>query len=286
MGLIDAIPDEAIEAAAKRRIAGADRVKGRVSRLPDGRIGRFGWKAQTATLREFALSAAANEVGLESADFHQGADPRIPPIAPRGLDLSTDECAALVEYVRALPAPIVLEPADPKAGKAIKAGGALFKSIGCAHCHLPKLGEIEGLYSDLLLHDLSPELSDTGFYGIFPSRGGDEAPRGAKSKGGDGRKREAGASNQEWRTPPLWGLRDSAPYLHDGRAGSIEEARGAPRRSRARRRARPVRRSFRARERQQLESVSPLTRRRPGTPTRAVPRRAGDLVRSFRNREA
>lgn len=30
--------------------------------------------------------------------------------------------------------------------------------------------------------------------------------------------------NQEWRTPPLWGVRDSAPYLHDGRAETLLEA--------------------------------------------------------------
>jgi CxxC motif-containing protein (DUF1111 family) len=29
---------------------------------------------------------------------------------------------------------------------------------------------------------------------------------------------------QEWRTPPLWGLADSAPYLHDGRAATVLEA--------------------------------------------------------------
>jgi CxxC motif-containing protein (DUF1111 family) len=33
-----------------------------------------------------------------------------------------------------------------------------------------------------------------------------------------------GAARQEWRTPPLWGVRDSAPYLHDGRAATIEQA--------------------------------------------------------------
>ncbi len=33
-----------------------------------------------------------------------------------------------------------------------------------------------------------------------------------------------GVKRQEWRTPPLWGFRDSAPYLHDGRAGTLEEA--------------------------------------------------------------
>jgi CxxC motif-containing protein (DUF1111 family) len=33
-----------------------------------------------------------------------------------------------------------------------------------------------------------------------------------------------GATRQEWRTPPLWGLRDSGPYLHDGRAATIVQA--------------------------------------------------------------
>ena len=34
----------------------------------------------------------------------------------------------------------------------------------------------------------------------------------------------SGATSQEWRTPPLWGLRDSAPYLHDGRAATVDQA--------------------------------------------------------------
>ena len=31
-------------------------------------------------------------------------------------------------------------------------------------------------------------------------------------------------SPSEWRTPPLWGVADSAPYLHDGRAATLAEA--------------------------------------------------------------
>ncbi len=84
-GLIDAIPDEAIEAAAKRKFPGSSEVRGRVSRLKDGRIGRFGWKAQTATLKEFVLSAAAGEMGLEVPGKHQAADPRLPGIVATGV---------------------------------------------------------------------------------------------------------------------------------------------------------------------------------------------------------
>jgi CxxC motif-containing protein (DUF1111 family) len=244
-GLIDAIPDGAIEAAARRRQPASSGVKGRVNRLPDGRIGRFGWKAQTATLREFVLSAAAGELGLEVPDRRQAADPRVPPIAAAGLDLNDEECAALTAYVASLPPPRVQAAADAKQERAAKAGANLFRSVGCAQCHLPKLGDVEGLYSDLLLHDMSPQLGDTGFYGIFTGGERPRAPRNvAKGK-------PAGAGVQEWRTPPLWGLRDSYPYMHDGRAETIEKAialHGGEGSASAQRYA-----QLSARERQQLE---------------------------------
>jgi RNA polymerase sigma factor (sigma-70 family) len=220
-GRIDAIPDEAIEAAAKRRPSSSAQVKGRVSRLKDGRIGRFGWKAQTATLEEFVLSAAAGEMGLEIPGRHQGADPRLPGLGARGLDMDQDECNLLVEYVRSLPVPVAVKPADDKLVSQIKAGETTFKTIGCASCHLPKLGEVEGIYSDLLLHDMGPQLGDADTYTVFagePPRPGEPEPAERQRPG------TATASAREWRTPPLWGLRESGPYLHDGRATGIAEA--------------------------------------------------------------
>ena len=220
-GLINAIPDEAIEAVARRRTAGASGVRGRVARLKGGRVGRFGWKAQTETLEEFVLSAAASEVGLEVPGHHQAGDPRLPGIGAAGLDMDRDECEALVAYVRALPAPVEHVPADAKEAARIEAGGATFAAIGCAACHLPKLGDVEGIYSDLLLHDMGPKLVDTGSYGVFVA-----SPAGAGGPNAEGgpRGESAGVLVQEWRTPPLWGLRDSAPYLHDGRAATIGQA--------------------------------------------------------------
>ena len=35
---------------------------------------------------------------------------------------------------------------------------------------------------------------------------------------------QGSASGSEFRTAPLWGVRASAPYLHDGRAATLEEA--------------------------------------------------------------
>ena len=222
VGLIDAIPDTAIEAVARRKHPGWPQVKGRVGRLADGRVGRFGWKAQIATLREFVLSAAAVELGLEVPGHAQAADPRVPPLKAPGLDLDRDECDALTAFVRSLPAPKV-QAAVPRDDKARKGGKAVFKSIGCAECHVEKLGGAEGIYSDLLLHAMSPELADTASYGAFLA-GADAPPARVNPAGGHEARRAGIAAEEEWRTPPLWGLRDSAPYLHDGRANTVDEA--------------------------------------------------------------
>ncbi len=212
-GLIDAIPDEAIEQAARRKGSGSASLKGRPGRLKDGRIGRFGWKAQTATLKEFVLSAAAGEMGLEVPGRRQAADPRLPGFEAPGLDMDQADCEALTDYVRGLPTPVV--NVTDQETTSIKAGEETFKAIGCAHCHLPKLGDVEGIYSDLLLHDMSPRLGDSDAYTVF---NGSEVPdRPAVTS-------TTAATAREWRTPPLWGLRDSAPYLHDGRAATVDEA--------------------------------------------------------------
>jgi CxxC motif-containing protein (DUF1111 family) len=222
--LIDTMPDDVIEAGVRRKHPGWPGVKGRVSRLADGRIGRFGWKAQTATLREFVLSAAAVELGLEVPGHAQAADPRIPPLPASGPDMDQEDVDSLIAYVRALPRPATEAPPIAREARAVSAGKVVFKSIGCATCHTPKLGDVEGIYSDLLLHEMSPELSDTGVYGAFlagrPAAVGAPAP----PLGLGPRPNRPSARLEEWRTPPLWGLRDSAPYLHDGRAATIEEA--------------------------------------------------------------
>ena len=137
--------------------------------------------------------------------------------------MDQDECAALVAYVRDLPPPVSNDPAGPKESQQVKAGSSVFKAIGCATCHLPKLGDVEGIYSDLLLHEMSPQLGDTSAYGVFGARDVGEAKPAPPGDGPD-RKSRPGATVQEWRTPPLWGVRDSAPYLHDGRAETVDQA--------------------------------------------------------------
>jgi CxxC motif-containing protein (DUF1111 family) len=200
-GRIDELEDSELERVARHQ---PPETRGRVHRLKDGRIGRFGRKAQVASLEDFVLTACANELGLEVPGHHQAASPLAPDAKARGLDLTRDECDALVAYVRDLPPPVSLAPSGGQGSATVTEGRGLFQSIGCATCHIPDLGAIQGLYSDLLLHDTGEALSDPGDYYAEDS----DSP-GAPKRG-------------ESRTPPLWGFRDSGPYLHDGRAQDLE----------------------------------------------------------------
>jgi hypothetical protein len=206
VGLIDALPETAFLKAAARQPPG---IRGRIHFLKDGPIGRYGWKAQVARLEEFVLRACANELGLEVPGHHQAASPLDPDAQATTWDLTPDECQALVASVRSLPPPVVIDPTGPEESLALAGGHRLFQSIGCAGCHTPDLGTIRGIYSDLLLHDMGPSLSDPAAY-----YGDDRDEPGSLGS----------PTVSEWRTPPLWGFRDSGPYLHDGRAQTLDEA--------------------------------------------------------------
>ncbi len=257
-GLIDRIPDRVLEelaaeqakAAEKALLASGGRkndrdrplnpltceplipVAGRVARLPDGRIGRFGWKSQVASLREFTLQACSTEIGLEVPGFPRAAPPWKRDYQAPGLDLSADQCSSLIRFVASLPAPGKRSAETPQHATEIASGKKLFDSVGCTECHRPKLGDVDEIYSDLLLHDMGQLLSSAGFYTTIaagpssenqleplPVPTGRITPETAREKKG-----KFGAGSNEWRTPPLWGLRDTPPYLHDGRADTIATA--------------------------------------------------------------
>ncbi len=221
-GLLDAIPEDALHAEQRRnsavgRMVGLSRavdpaIRGRVARLADGRIGRFGWKGEFATLDEFVRAACANELGLSNPSKPQAISMARSVAASPKVDLSDAQCVLIGDYLRGLPAPIRSVPGDEHHRAQVEAGAASFEAIGCADCHTPNLGTIAGFYSNLLLHDMGTELaSSTGYYGeppAAPSEGSGTPPPVAN----------------EWRTPPLWGVADSAPYLHDGRAATLADA--------------------------------------------------------------
>lgn len=195
--LIDNILDRAILAGQAAQPAA---VRGKANVMPDGRLGHFGWKAQTATLVEFMAEAQRDELGLtnplQPRDLVNGCGARHPSPEADGVPLTS-----LVAFLDTIdpPAPTVACLGSP--------GAALFATVGCAACHTPAMpgpGSPTAaqrpvpLYSDLLLHDMGPGLAD-GF-------------------------EQGQASGSEFRTMPLWRVADRPRLLHDGRAQTIPEA--------------------------------------------------------------
>ncbi len=209
--LIDEIPERVILSEARRQRSlsrvGKLPTAGRAVRLGDGRVGRFGWKAQSSGLSDFVRAACANELGLGNPGQAQPVALYAPDAPRQGADLTNEQCDQLTTFCASLARPVERPCAETAA--AAKAGKELFGRVGCAACHLPKLGKVEGVYSDLLLHDMGVDLEGGGSY--------HEVPVPPADSGGE-------PSPGEWRTPPLWGVADSAPYLHDGRAATLEEA--------------------------------------------------------------
>src|SRR5262249_53328020 len=140
------------------RLAQPDDTRGRFNVLADGRVGKFGWKAQTATLVEFMGEAFRDEIGITN------------PLAPIAL---VRGCGASVLRPEADAAPLTslvafldtIDPPTPTAACRTSPGAAVFTAIGCATCHTPSLpgpGNASPvfLYSDLFLPDLRPALPD------------------------------------------------------------------------------------------------------------------------------
>ena len=218
-GLVEAIPDSAIMANADPDDADGDGISGRAAIVTDPatgarRVGRFGWKAQHATLLAFGADAYRNEMGITNdlfpqeagfgltPDLYRHCDPmpepedlREPLTGRRGID----NFESFMKFL----APIERGPI----GALEQQGEAVFKALGCWSCHRPQLmtgsnrhplfdRKVVPLFSDLLLHDIGT---------------------------GDGiRQADAGAT--EFRTPALWGLRFRRPFLHDGSAATVDQA--------------------------------------------------------------
>lgn len=207
-GLLDAVPDSEILAYADPGDRDGDGISGRPNRSPDGRVGRFGRKALTPTLAEFNAGAFVVEQGITNPAVPTEETVGGRPIPP-GVDSTPDpeiNQAALDhtdDFVRflAIPSP------GPDTGNADH-GRKLFSQIGCDRCHRPQLvtgpSPVKALdrvtfaaYTDLLLHDMGPDLADICLGLAQPS---------------------------EFRTEPLIGLRFVTAFMHDGRATTLEQA--------------------------------------------------------------
>lgn len=199
LGLLEQIPRETIEAQADPDDEDQDGIAGRVHELPDGRLGRFGWKANVPSVREFVRDALSGELGATVPDeegFTFGRPTDEDGVADPEIESATID--AIATFIALLGAP----PRRRVDATLEDEGESVFKGIGCASCHLPSLRTANGVevraYTDLLLHDVA----QPGAPGVA----------------------EGEAGIHDFRTAPLWGLAHSAPYFHDGRADTIEQA--------------------------------------------------------------
>jgi CxxC motif-containing protein (DUF1111 family) len=239
MGLLEAVPDAEILSRV-RTTPDADGVKGQANHAYDPetgavRLGRYGWKASKVSLRHQSASAALLDMSVTSPVYPNRdclAGPANCTQAKVEKGLSEEALTSITRYLRllAVPAQRSLASGFPK-GVAplsyldvdpakVAAGARVFDSMRCTACHASTLKTGAGSemaevrnqtirpYSDLLLHDMGPDLADNLV--------------------------EGQATGSMWRTAPLWGIgytelvaaSKNVPvgYLHDSRARTLTEA--------------------------------------------------------------
>jgi CxxC motif-containing protein (DUF1111 family) len=225
-GLIDSLPEGVLKQLAEEQNRAGSEVSGRVPSAGGGGAGRFGWRGQTGSLREFVLAACANELGLQTEGHAQAANPLAPHYKGPDTDLSANDVDQLVAFVVNLPQPTTREARSASDRQMRQRGERVFERIGCGACHIRDVGRVEGLFSDLLLHDMGPAFADPVEPNPPTQKVLREVPFGYSGSGRIFVDEEVRTPElaQEWRTPPLWGIADSAPYLHDGRAATLAEA--------------------------------------------------------------
>ncbi|MCB1100460.1 MAG: c-type cytochrome [Verrucomicrobiae bacterium] len=224
LGLLEAVPEAAILALADPEDMDSDGISGRPNRVwnPERKrheLGRFGWKANQPDIRQQTADAFRSDIGITSPirpeeDFTDSQSALLSGLHTGGApEISQELFDKVVRYQQTLAPPARRDWKEPE----VLQGKELFHRIQCATCHTPTLHTAETWeevpelsnqtiwpYTDLLLHDMGPELAD-------------DRP-------------DFDATGNEWRTPPLWGIglvatvNDHTYFLHDGRARNLEEA--------------------------------------------------------------
>ena len=249
MGLIEALDEATILALADPDDKNGDGIRGipNWSTNPETgqrHLGRYGWKAGKATVRQQAAGAFLQDMGVTTPAFKTlgclrgAADCKTSTATPAVSDLELDRIASYLQllgvpaqrkYASGYTDGTVTPPEhdiSDATRTAIARGSQLFAQAGCTGCHTAELktggnhpfqelrNQTIHPYTDVLLHDMGAELADTMTEG------------------------QAGPSL--WRTQPLWGLgslkyvqketgfadAQAVRYLHDGRARTLVEAIG------------------------------------------------------------
>jgi CxxC motif-containing protein (DUF1111 family) len=220
LGLLEAVPLSLLQGLEDPSDADHDGISGRINWLRDVSgdpvAGRFGWKANTATLMEQSANASAGDLGITSSLARSQNCPPVQTACNGTLqdadpEMSDSFFERLIVFVRALAVP----EARGLGSAIVRRGEQAFRDFGCAACHLPTLKTADAPlaelahqtihpFTDLLIHDMGEGLAD-------------HRPDGS-------------ATGTEWRTPPLWGLgllervSGHTRLLHDGRARGVAEA--------------------------------------------------------------
>lgn len=225
LGLVEQIHPADILALADPGDQNGDGISGRPNLVQGGAVlGRFGWKAQTPSIRQQSADAFAGDIGISSPDNPRPwGDCTEAQTQCRGMPdgvqarLGDGEAPENVMELVTFYSQNLAVPARRDVNKPdVLAGKELFYDLGCAACHTPKFVtrrdapnkaqafQLIWPYSDFLLHDMGDGLADGQAVGE--------------------------ASGSEWRTPPLWGIGLTEKvsghtfFLHDGRARNLTEA--------------------------------------------------------------
>lgn len=221
LGLLEAVSEATILEYADPDDTDGDGISGRANYVWDlaqeeSGLGRFGWKANQPNLAQQTQGAFLGDIGITSQLF---PDQNCTDIQTDCLESPTDGeievneeiLAAVVFYSQTLAVPTRRNIDDPQ----VIQGAELFSELSCQKCHRTQMttapNEVQALseqtifpYTDLLLHDMGPELADN--------------------------RPDFLANGREWRTAPLWGIglvqkvNNHTRFLHDGRARSLIEA--------------------------------------------------------------
>jgi CxxC motif-containing protein (DUF1111 family) len=221
LGLLETVSEADVLAHADADDVDGDGISGRPNYVWDAvagkkALGRIGWKANQPSVRQQTAGALNGDIGMTTSIF---SDKDCAPgqeacaSAPSGgaPEVSKEIFEAMVFYGRTLAVPARKSYRD----KQVLRGRELFRSAGCADCHVPSFttakSDIAALshqqiwpYTDMLLHDMGDELAD--------------------------HRPDYEATGNEWRTSPLWGIslletvQGFSFFLHDGRARDLAEA--------------------------------------------------------------
>lgn len=229
LGLLEAIEEADVLHNAAQQALLPGLIKGVPNRVWDvygnrEMLGRFGWKANVASLAHQTGGAFLGDIGITSSLFPkenctkaQADCLQAPNGSENGEPELSDKLFNEIVFYQSVLAPPARRNVDDVA---VLKGQQLFEQAQCAVCHRPSYttgkvpfpalsshaleGQLIWPYTDLLLHDMGESLADN--------------------------RPDFKASGRQWKTPPLWGIglipdvNNHMRLMHDGRANGVEEA--------------------------------------------------------------